>query len=129
MAPAPQGPLLIVGAGAQGLAHLEAFADGLPLRQVFIASRTRASAGRLVARARSLALAAEAVDDPDARLADCPLVVTCTPANGVVLRGRPRDDAFVAAVERGHLTATQFHPEKSGDAGAALLQNWLGTLN
>jgi imidazole glycerol-phosphate synthase subunit HisH len=27
------------------------------------------------------------------------------------------------------LAATQFHPEKSGDAGAALLANWLGTLS
>jgi imidazole glycerol-phosphate synthase subunit HisH len=35
---------------------------------------------------------------------------------------------FVAAVENGPLTATQFHPEKSGDAGARLLGNWLGTL-
>ena len=35
---------------------------------------------------------------------------------------------FVAAVERGALSATQFHPEKSGDAGAALLTNWVGTL-
>jgi glutamine amidotransferase len=26
------------------------------------------------------------------------------------------------------LCATQFHPEKSGDAGATLLSNWLGTL-
>ena len=35
---------------------------------------------------------------------------------------------FVAAVENGPLSATQFHPEKSGDAGARLLKNWLGTL-
>ena len=35
---------------------------------------------------------------------------------------------FVAAAENGPLMATQFHPEKSGDAGAALLSNWLGTL-
>jgi imidazole glycerol-phosphate synthase subunit HisH len=32
---------------------------------------------------------------------------------------------FLAAVEDGPLCATQFHPEKSGDAGAALLTNWL----
>jgi imidazole glycerol-phosphate synthase subunit HisH len=32
---------------------------------------------------------------------------------------------FVAAVENGPLMATQFHPEKSGDAGATLLENWL----
>jgi glutamine amidotransferase len=37
-------------------------------------------------------------------------------------------DRFVAAVENGALSATQFHPEKSGDAGAALLTNWLRTL-
>ena len=35
---------------------------------------------------------------------------------------------FVAAVENGPLTATQFHPEKSGQAGIKLLSNWLGTL-
>lgn len=35
---------------------------------------------------------------------------------------------FVAAVENGPLWATQFHPEKSGDAGAHLLENWLGIL-
>ncbi|MBO3745401.1 imidazole glycerol phosphate synthase subunit HisH [Streptosporangiaceae bacterium NEAU-GS5] len=35
---------------------------------------------------------------------------------------------FVAAAENGPLMATQFHPEKSGDAGAALLENWLSTL-
>lgn len=37
-------------------------------------------------------------------------------------------DRFVAAVENGPLCATQFHPEKSGDAGAALLRNWVGSL-
>ena len=37
-------------------------------------------------------------------------------------------DRFVAAVENGPLSATQFHPEKSGDAGAALLRNWIQTL-
>ena len=37
-------------------------------------------------------------------------------------------ERFVAAVEDGPLSATQFHPEKSGDAGAALLENWVGTL-
>ena len=37
-------------------------------------------------------------------------------------------DRFVAAVENGPLSATQFHPEKSGDAGARLLRNWVRTL-
>jgi glutamine amidotransferase len=35
---------------------------------------------------------------------------------------------FVAAVEVGALAATQFHPEKSGAAGARMLANWVGTL-
>jgi imidazole glycerol-phosphate synthase subunit HisH len=35
---------------------------------------------------------------------------------------------FVAAVENGPLAATQFHPEKSGDAGLRLLRNWIGSL-
>ncbi|MBX7451193.1 imidazole glycerol phosphate synthase subunit HisH [Mycolicibacterium sp. 3033] len=36
---------------------------------------------------------------------------------------------FLAAVETGALSATQFHPEKSGDAGAELLSNWIGALS
>ena len=35
---------------------------------------------------------------------------------------------FIAAVENGPLSATQFHPEKSGEPGIQLLRNWLGTL-
>jgi len=35
---------------------------------------------------------------------------------------------FLAAVENGPLSATQFHPEKSGEAGLALLRNWVRTL-
>ena len=54
---------------------------------------------------------------PDARLA--PPLLTWARHGG----------PFLAAVENGPLMATQFHPEKSGDAGAALLANWLGTLS
>jgi glutamine amidotransferase len=36
---------------------------------------------------------------------------------------------FLAAVENGPLSATQFHPEKSGDAGAQLLRNWIESLS
>lgn len=36
---------------------------------------------------------------------------------------------FVAAVEHGPLSVTQFHPEKSGDAGAELLRNWVKALS
>ncbi len=37
-------------------------------------------------------------------------------------------ERFIAAVENGPLSATQFHPEKSGDAGLTLLENWVRSL-
>ncbi|NLE97301.1 MAG: imidazole glycerol phosphate synthase subunit HisH [Propionibacterium sp.] len=37
------------------------------------------------------------------------------------------DVSFVAAVEQGPVASTQFHPEKSGLAGARLIENWLGS--
>ncbi len=98
LAPNTSGPLLVVGAGVQGKAHLEAFAEGLQITECVIASRSEASARQLAVQAQSLGLSARVVIDASAALADCPLVVTCTPASGVVLDGRPRDDAFVAAV-------------------------------
>src|SRR6266550_898616 len=47
--------------------------------------------------------------------------------DGAVATAHHGED-FVAAVEHGLVSATQFHPEKSGDGGATLLANWLGTL-
>jgi imidazole glycerol-phosphate synthase subunit HisH len=51
------------------------------------------------------------------------------PARGAVpspmLTWAEHGEPFLAAVEDGPLCATQFHPEKSGDAGASLLANWL----
>jgi glutamine amidotransferase len=46
----------------------------------------------------------------------------------VMLTTAEHGEVFAAAVERGVLSATQFHPEKSGDAGAHLLENWVRTL-
>ncbi len=92
------GPLLIVGAGVQGRSHLEAFHAGLDLQEVWVASRNPASADALVQHARTLGLRARRVDDANAVLADCPMVVSTTPAQQVVLRAMPGPDAFVAAV-------------------------------
>jgi glutamine amidotransferase len=49
-------------------------------------------------------------------------------ATGARVSWTEHGERFAAAVEQGMLSATQFHPEKSGDAGAALLRNWLATL-
>ena len=45
--------------------------------------------------------------------------------SGALVTWATHGEPFVAAVENGPLAATQFHPEKSGDAGAVLLSNWL----
>jgi len=49
-------------------------------------------------------------------------------ASGALISWAEHGERFAAAAEQGVLSATQFHPEKSGDAGAALLSNWLETL-
>ncbi len=49
-------------------------------------------------------------------------------AAGALISWAEHGEPFAAAAEQGVLAATQFHPEKSGDAGAALLSNWLETL-
>lgn len=98
LAPAPTGPLLVVGAGAQGRSHVEAFVSVLGVREVLVASRGMASAKALVDFATELGAKARTIDDVDAAMQMCPLIVTCTPANGVVLRATPRSDAFIAAV-------------------------------
>jgi ornithine cyclodeaminase len=92
------GPLLVVGAGVQGRSHLEAFHSGLGVQEVWVASRSAASANALVAHAQSMGMTARRVDDPNAALAHCPLVVSATSAQEVALHNNPRDDAFVAAV-------------------------------
>jgi ornithine cyclodeaminase len=98
LAPRRDGVLLIVGAGVQGRAHLEAFHAGLGVQEVRVASRHAASAEALVNHAKALGLQARRVMDPNAELANCTLVVSTTPAQQVVLTERPRNDAFVAAV-------------------------------
>jgi glutamine amidotransferase len=50
------------------------------------------------------------------------------PLHPPLLTWATHGERFVAAVENGPLSATQFHPEKSGDAGARLLANWVATL-
>ena len=98
LAQQPQGPLLIVGAGVQGLAHLEAFVHGLGVQDVRVASRSPASAEALAHHARTLGIQGRVVPDADAEVPHCPLIVTCTPAHGVVLSALPEAHAFVAAV-------------------------------
>jgi 1-piperideine-2-carboxylate/1-pyrroline-2-carboxylate reductase [NAD(P)H] len=51
-----------------------------------------------VLHAQALGLEASVAADPNAALASCPLVVTCTPASGIVLTAMPGEDTFISAV-------------------------------
>ncbi len=50
------------------------------------------------------------------------------PIEGALVTTAEHGGVFLAAVEAGPLMVTQFHPEKSGDAGARLLRNWTASL-
>jgi glutamine amidotransferase len=52
-----------------------------------------------------------------------------TPLNSPALQSWTEyDHRLLAAIEDGAFSATQFHPEKSGDAGLHLIKNWVSTL-
>jgi len=55
-------------------------------------------------------------------------MATASPLAPPLVTWADHGEPFVAAVENGPLCATQFHPEKSGDAGARLLRNWVESL-
>jgi len=111
LAPHPDGPLLIVGAGAQGRSHLEAFHEGLGISKVFVASRTSAGAESLVARAEDLGMEATVVADPSEALAEVRLVVTVTTSREPVLPGAVAEGTFVAAVGSFEPGAAELPPE------------------
>jgi ornithine cyclodeaminase len=98
LAQRPDGPLLIVGAGTQGRAHLDAFRAGLGVSRAFIASRSQENAVSLAGHARSLGMEAEAVEGPGEVLDDVSLVVTATTSKEPVLPGEIPEGVFVAAV-------------------------------
>lgn len=97
LAPEPGGPLLIVGSGVQARAHLEAFVQGLGVREIFITSRQSAHAEALAEHAASLGAAARAVDSPADVLGRATLVVTATTSHTPVVHDLP-GNAFLAAV-------------------------------
>ncbi len=107
LAAIPKGPLLIVGAGVQGRAHMEAMVLGLGVREVWISSRSARSAQELVQHA--LAFFAQhdipggqacVADSLSAAVPRCTLVVTCTSAQQAVLLDPAllHPQAFVCAV-------------------------------
>lgn len=94
----PDGPLLIVGAGNQGRAHLEAFRDGLGVSKVFLVSRTEKRTRSLAEYARSLGVEAEVSPSVEQALNEVSLVVTATTSYEPVLPEDTPVDTFVAAI-------------------------------
>ena len=66
--------------------------------------------------------------EPDDRYYFVHSYAAMEPIDGAPVTTAEHGDVFLAAVEAGPLAVTQFHPEKSGDAGATLLSNWLETI-
>ncbi|MCS6847450.1 MAG: delta(1)-pyrroline-2-carboxylate reductase family protein [Anaerolineae bacterium] len=95
---AKHGPLLIIGAGVQGKAHLEAFGRWLPASDAFVFSRTFADAEALAHHGRMLGINAQAIGTISDMLPACGIVVTATTSRQPVLEDRVRDDALVIAV-------------------------------
>lgn len=98
LAPHPDGPLLIVGAGTQGRSHLEAFHEGLGVSRVYITSHTLESAETLANHARSLGVEANAAESPEDVLGEVSLIVTATTSREPVLPDELPESVFVAAV-------------------------------
>ena len=59
--------------------------------------------------------------------ASVPVAVSGSGAPDPFVSTAHHGQTFVAAIEDGVLAGTQFHPEKSGDAGAILIENWLAS--
>ena len=97
LAPHPDGPLLVVGAGTQGRSHLEAFREGFGVSEVFIYSRTTESSAALAEHAVGLGMDAVVVPRPEDALVAVTLLVTATTSREPVLPEGVRGDAFVAA--------------------------------
>ena len=116
LASRPGGPLLIVGAGAQGRSHLEAFREGLGVSEAYVCSRTRGSAESLAARAEALGMDATVVEDPRAALSDVSLVVTATTSREPVLPEGVAEGTFVAAVGSFQPEAAELPPGLISDA-------------
>ncbi|CAN5729952.1 delta(1)-pyrroline-2-carboxylate reductase family protein [soil metagenome] len=98
LAKMPDGPLLIVGAGTQATAHLEAFREGLGVSKVFIVSRTDSRAEALADYARPLGMEAAVAGEVEDVLDEVSLIVTATTSHEPVLPEEIPPDKFVAAV-------------------------------
>ncbi len=90
--------ILIVGGGAQGHAHVEAYVAGLGTKRFFISSRRPESAETLAGHARSLGAEATAVSDVAEALGQARVITTCSTSKTPVLPESLADDTVLIGV-------------------------------
>ncbi len=98
LAPRRQGPLCVFGAGVQARGHVEAFCQGLGVREVRLVSRSRARAEALAEVAARQGVVVRVLDDAAAAVRDAALIVTATTSPEPVFPDTVAEDVFVAAV-------------------------------
>lgn len=89
---------LIVGAGVQGQSHLDMLIDLFNLERLSVLSRTLEGANRLAEYARKRGVYATALRGAPELLDPFDLIITCTPAQEIVIRHRPRSNATLCAI-------------------------------
>ena len=89
---------LIVGAGAQGSAHLDMLQALFKVKRVSVVSRSIESAAHLADHAESIGLAAKVLSELPNGFDDYDLIITCTPAQRAVMMSRPRSNAVICAI-------------------------------
>lgn len=130
-APRPGGAVLIIGAGAQARAHMEAFAAGLGSRHFLLYSRTRRKTEALAEYAETLGVEASVVDAVEPALSQVSLVVTATTSHRPVVPDagvmRWPDDIFITAVGAFRPDMQELPPQLCRDAavrGSLLVDTW-----
>ena len=111
LAPHNDGALLIIGAGSQAYAHLDAFASISQIPQLFVHSRTAKHAQTLADYATQHQINADVIDDVSLILPQVTRIVTATTSSTPVLHGKLRDDAFIAAVGAYRPTMAEIAPD------------------
>jgi 1-piperideine-2-carboxylate/1-pyrroline-2-carboxylate reductase [NAD(P)H] len=89
---------LIIGAGAQGCAHAEMLIETIKPERFTVVSRSMASADQLVGHIQTLGIKGVSQDSLPKGLDEYDLIITCTPAQQIVMSAQPRPDALICAI-------------------------------
>lgn len=98
LSPQGDGPLLVIGAGVQARAHVEAFWQGLGVRDITLVSRTRSRAEALAADLAGCGIVVRVADDAAQAVPRATRIVTATTSAEPVFPDTVREDVFVSAV-------------------------------